>query len=327
MASTSSRRSENRRQRHDSTTINRSNDEEDISDFFRSLGLHVRQREAAIRSCLRQLVLTVGDLRLVARQEEGGGGLRELFPQLGVRARVQAWYNEDIRRTAVAASEPVTAARRPVEGLQARPTNDDTDRHTRTSTRAGSGAGQSQPASAVAGRGGAHHEQPTNNDTRVGTGSTASVSAASAGAGACGAEAVTTVAYNGDDGAPSNSISVIIEDLIQQSRRFIVAPTETVGHLKEMVAEKVHPWGLFSSDDNRFELILDLGFKKLKDMSQTLEQCGVQTGSKIHLMPQFRNQTDDARYRHEHRRELQELLLSDDDNDFYRCARIDSILI
>ncbi|CAB9496122.1 expressed unknown protein [Seminavis robusta] len=70
-----------------------SDDEQEIDEaFFKSIGMQSKnQIEAAIRGCHDQFVCSVGDLRLVG---EIDGGIKDLFPQLGLRARVQSWYDE-----------------------------------------------------------------------------------------------------------------------------------------------------------------------------------------------------------------------------------------
>ena len=72
-------------------------DEMGITAFFhfqQSMGSHLKlaQQQAAIRRCQDQLVLTVGDLRVVAKEPDD---LKELFPQLGVRVHVKAWFNHN----------------------------------------------------------------------------------------------------------------------------------------------------------------------------------------------------------------------------------------
>ena len=62
-------------------------DDEDLETFFSTMGLHCTQNSVALGVCREQLVLTVGDLRTIARQDDM---LAKLFPQLGLLPRVKA---------------------------------------------------------------------------------------------------------------------------------------------------------------------------------------------------------------------------------------------
>jgi hypothetical protein len=82
-------------------------DNTEVSAFFDGLGLHASQQKEAVKCCQEQFVCNVGDLRLVARNPET---LKELFPPIGIRVRVQAWYDQEQGLVQAQPSPPPTAA-------------------------------------------------------------------------------------------------------------------------------------------------------------------------------------------------------------------------
>jgi hypothetical protein len=78
--------------------------DEDLDTFFRTAcGLHATQRAAALTCCRTHVVVTVGDLRLIASQ---AAWLAELFPPVGIRSRVQTWWEAQEGAVASAAAAP-----------------------------------------------------------------------------------------------------------------------------------------------------------------------------------------------------------------------------
>ena len=77
--------------------------DEDLELLFACMGMHPTQRAAALQACGTHLVMRLSDLRLLAIDDS----FAELFPQLSIRVRIQAWLRDNPPRPQQQRQRPI----------------------------------------------------------------------------------------------------------------------------------------------------------------------------------------------------------------------------